>query len=174
MRKTLSLKTLLDVQLGTDIEIEGMLDKDDYLQSGIMLLILHTTKLFTLVKTNFVDNNRDGNIPKLTKNLGVIITFLSMVCNTLAFDLPDENELNDILDEMDNDNAKNSSYCATNHMLSDLTDLFTAVLDPESLGQDVEYEREEIEEMLVGVLVGVRIIADLHGIDFNEVLANAS
>lgn len=97
---TNNAKTLLSVQLGTNLELDKLEDCDDPTQLSLMVMTLYFAKLLALVKTNFSGSDTEKGKSKIVKCLAVIMEHLSTICNECHYDFPEDDELADFYDDI--------------------------------------------------------------------------
>lgn len=166
-----SYKTLLDIQIATRSQVEDIHNEDDLIKLSLSVITVHLAKLVPiLVKFSF-DKTKKPKIETIIKELGSVLEYTFILCNSCNFDIPEDKELSEFSETIPTE-VKNDSVLTVMGMLGAVADLFHIIyVESDEPAWSNEELQEDLFDVISTIIIGIKHLGDKHGFTPENVIS---
>lgn len=166
-----SYKTLLDVQIGTKAEVDDIHDEDDLIKLSLSVITIHLAKLVPLLTRYSLQKNDKPDTSVIVKELGKVLEYTFILCNSCNFDIPDDGYLEQFEDSIPYE-VKNDSVLTVMGMLGAVADIFhTIYVEAEGPIWGSEELHSDLSEIVGTIILGMKHLGIKHGFSPDDVIS---
>lgn len=172
--KSVSINSLLDVQISTKAKVEGVTSQDDLIKLSLTVMTTHLAKLLPVVVKLSIDKSRKIKSETIVKELGPVLEYAFVLCNACGMDIPDDEDLADFEDSVPAE-VRHDAVLTLTGMISAVADLFHIFyVEADSPPWENEGMHEDLAEIICTVIVGMKHLGDKFGFSPEDVVVNFS
>jgi hypothetical protein len=169
-----SYKTILDIQIATKSQVDDIHDEDDLIKLSLSVITIHLAKLVPILTKLSINKDTKVKPETLLKELGKVIEYTFILCNSCNFDIPKDEFLADYAESIPL-SVKNDSVLTVMGMIGAVADLFHIIyVDYDIPPWSNEALALDLEDVISTIIVGMKHLGDKHGFTPDDVLAQFS
>lgn len=168
MRK-LTARSLLDVQIATRAQIEGIENHCDQIGTNLLLGVIYLSKLLPSLGLQSLDQGR-VKAPEVLDICAKVLEHTMLLCDSCNYDIPDEEELKEFELSIPK-KIKNDAIMTVLSMIESFTD--TAHLINVELEEPIWAEDEipeDFESNIFNVIIGIKNLGSKFSFTMDDVL----
>ncbi len=170
----LSLKSLLDVQIGTKDQMDEIHDEEDMIRLSLSVMTVHIAKIIPLFAALSLGGKKIKNPTSVIQDLAVVLEYMMIICNSCNFDIPEDVDIKEFGETVPNE-VKNDTILTLLGMLGAVSEL-AHIIYVDTIGFIWEQDElpEDFETNISTIIIGMQNIGIKHGFTMSDIIAELS
>jgi hypothetical protein len=169
-----NIKTLLDVQIATKAQVEGIYDENDMIKLSLSVMTIHLAKLIPIFTMASITKVKISDVELIIDDLAMVLEYLFILCNSCNYDIPNDEYLTRFEETIPLE-IKHDSILNLQSMMRAISELsYMIFVEMDGEAWDQENAHSDFDQEVSTLIVGMKNLGIRHGFKMKDIYLKVS